>query len=145
MECKAHLKNILTCMHVHLIIMGLGLSEGECSVGNGSNFRVRRDGGSLVVTGTHLPCGYMKHLRVCLSVLCNSEEWHPCPQGSLKVTYQLWSHPLCSKSTRDVGSLVSTGTHLPCGYMEQSLLPQLVHCSGSAHDLESLAGTGRYS
>ena len=39
MECKAHFKNILTCMYTvpRLIIMGLGLSEGECSVGNGSN------------------------------------------------------------------------------------------------------------
>ena len=35
-------------------------------------------------TGTHLPCGYMEQLRVCLEVLCNSQEWHPSPLVSLK-------------------------------------------------------------
>ena len=44
-----------------------------------------RDVGSLVGAGTHLPCGYMEQLRVCLKVLCNSQEWHPSPQVSLKV------------------------------------------------------------
>ena len=42
------------------------------------------DVGFLVGTGTHLPCGYMEHLRVRFSVLCNSQEWHPSPQVSLK-------------------------------------------------------------
>ena len=32
-----------------------------------------------------LPCGYMEQLRVCLKVLCNSQEWHPSPLVSLKV------------------------------------------------------------
>ena len=116
----------------------------------------------------------MEQLRVCLKVLCSSQEWHPSPLVSLKVlmscghtpsvpdprvtwvpgwrrytptlwvhgtvqslpqsalqltrmapistgelesTYELWSHPQCSGSTRDVGSLADAGTHLPCGYM----------------------------
>ncbi|KAL5518151.1 hypothetical protein EMCRGX_G003836 [Ephydatia muelleri] len=41
------------------------------------------DVGSLVGTGTHLPCGYMEQLRVCPKVLCNSQEWHPSPLVSL--------------------------------------------------------------
>ena len=28
--------------------------------------------------------GYMEQLRVCLEVLCNSQEWHPSPLVSLK-------------------------------------------------------------
>ena len=40
---------------------------------------------SLVGAGTHRPCGYMEQLRVCLKVLCNSQEWHPSPLVSLKV------------------------------------------------------------
>ena len=42
------------------------------------------DVGSLVGTGTHLPCEYMKHLRVRFSVLCNSQEWHQSPLVNLK-------------------------------------------------------------
>ena len=78
-----------------------------------------RDVGSLVGAGTHLPCGYMEQFRVCLKVLCNSQEWHPSPFGELESIYELWSHPQCSGSARDVGSLVGAGTHQPCGYMEQ--------------------------
>ncbi|KAL5516406.1 hypothetical protein EMCRGX_G001719 [Ephydatia muelleri] len=175
-----------------------------------------RDVGSLVGAGTHLPCGYMEQLRVCLKVLCNSQEWHPSPLVSLKVlmscghtpsvldlrvtlgpwlaqvhtypvgtwnssesvskcfathkngthlhwytptlwvhgtaqslpqsalqltrmapistgelesTYELWSHPQCSGSTHDVGSLVGAGTHLPCGYMEQLRVCLKVLCN----------------
>eukprot|EP00731_Ephydatia_muelleri_P021208 Em0013g935a len=33
---------------------------------------------------THLPCRYMEQLRVCLKVLCNSQEWHPSPLVSLR-------------------------------------------------------------
>ncbi|KAL5473385.1 hypothetical protein EMCRGX_G027862 [Ephydatia muelleri] len=40
---------------------------------------------------THLPCGYMEQLRVCLIVLCNSQEWHPSPLVSL-YTPTLWVH-----------------------------------------------------
>ncbi|KAL5502660.1 hypothetical protein EMCRGX_G009466 [Ephydatia muelleri] len=111
--------------------------------------------------GTHLPCGYMEQLRVCLKVLCNSQEWHPSslvslytptlwvhgtaqslPQsalqltrmapistGELESTYELWSHPQCSGSTHDVGSLVGAGTHLPCGYMEQLRVCLKVLCN----------------
>ncbi|KAL5479883.1 hypothetical protein EMCRGX_G023478 [Ephydatia muelleri] len=50
-----------------------------------------RDVGSLVGTGTHLPCGYMEQLRVCPKVLCNSQEWHPSPLVSL-YTPTLWVH-----------------------------------------------------
>eukprot|EP00731_Ephydatia_muelleri_P009156 Em0004g1494a len=50
-----------------------------------------RDVGSLVGTGTHLPCGYIEQLRVCLKVLCNSQEWHPSPLVSL-YTPTLWVH-----------------------------------------------------
>ena len=145
-----------------------------------------RDVGSLVGAGTHLPCGYMEQFRVCLKVLCNSQEWHPSQLVSLKVlmscghtpsipdprvtlgpwlaqytstlwvhgtvqslhqsalqltrmapistgelesTYELWSHPQCSGSTRDVGSLVGAGTHLPCGYMEQFRVCLKVLCN----------------
>ena len=48
-------------------------------------FRLLHDVRSLVGTGTHLPCGYMEQFRVCLKVLCNSQEWHPSPLVSLKV------------------------------------------------------------
>eukprot|EP00731_Ephydatia_muelleri_P019281 Em0012g106a len=58
-----------------------------------------RDVGSLVGTGTHLPCGYIEQLRVCLKVLCNSQEWHPSPLVSLRwvpgwrrYTPTLWVH-----------------------------------------------------
>ncbi|KAL5488606.1 hypothetical protein EMCRGX_G017575 [Ephydatia muelleri] len=34
---------------------------------------------------THLPCGYMEQLRVCLKVLCNSQEWHPSRLVSLYI------------------------------------------------------------
>ncbi|KAL5493277.1 hypothetical protein EMCRGX_G014428 [Ephydatia muelleri] len=40
---------------------------------------------------THLPCGYMEQLRVCLKVLCNSQEWHPLRLVSL-YTPTLWVH-----------------------------------------------------
>eukprot|EP00731_Ephydatia_muelleri_P033933 Em0042g12a len=40
---------------------------------------------------THLPFGYMEQLRVCLKVLCNSQEWHPSPLVSL-YTPTLWVH-----------------------------------------------------
>eukprot|EP00731_Ephydatia_muelleri_P003760 Em0001g3760a len=40
---------------------------------------------------THLPCGYMEQLRVCLKVLCNSQEWHPSRLVSL-YTPTLWVH-----------------------------------------------------
>ena len=52
----------------------------------------------------------------------------PISTGELESTYELWSHPQCSGSTRDVGSLVDAGTHLPCGYMEQ-----LVRLSSCGH------------
>ncbi|KAL5515320.1 hypothetical protein EMCRGX_G000472 [Ephydatia muelleri] len=99
---------------------------------------IRRDVGSLVGTGTHLPCGYMEQLKVCLKVLCNSQEWHPSP--------------LCSGSARDVGSLVGSCTHLPCGYMEQLRVCLKVLCNSqewhpsplSAHDVGSLVGAGTH-
>eukprot|EP00731_Ephydatia_muelleri_P038582 Em0813g2a len=40
---------------------------------------------------THLPCGYMEQLTVCLKVLCNSQEWHPSRLVSL-YTPTLWVH-----------------------------------------------------
>ncbi|KAL5510415.1 hypothetical protein EMCRGX_G005955 [Ephydatia muelleri] len=40
---------------------------------------------------THLPCGYMEQLRVCLKVLFNSQEWYPSPLVSL-YTPTLWVH-----------------------------------------------------
>ncbi|KAL5502097.1 hypothetical protein EMCRGX_G008816 [Ephydatia muelleri] len=43
------------------------------------------------LVGTHLPCGYMEQLRVCLKVLCNSQEWHPSRLVSL-YTPTLWVH-----------------------------------------------------
>ena len=42
-------------------------------------FRLLHDDRSPVGAGTHLPCGYMEQLRVCLKVLCNSQERHPPP------------------------------------------------------------------
>ena len=42
-------------------------------------FRLLHDNRSPVGAGTHLPCGYIEQLRVCLKVLCNSQERHPSP------------------------------------------------------------------
>ena len=53
----------------------------------------------------------------------------PISTGELESTYELWSHPQCSRSTRDVGSLVDAGTHLPCGYMEQFRVCLKVFCN----------------
>ena len=53
----------------------------------------------------------------------------PISTGELESTYELWSHPQCSGSTRDVGSLVGAGTHLPCGYMEQLRVCLKVLCN----------------
>ena len=144
-------------------------------------FRLLHDDRSPVGAGTHLPCGYMEQLRVCLKVLCNSQERHPSPmkvliscghtpsvpnprmtlgpwlaqvhiypelwvhgtaqslpQSALQLTRmapistestnELWSHPQCSGSARDVGSLVGTGAHLPCGNMEQLRVCPKVLC-----------------
>ena len=59
----------------------------------------------------------------------------PIFTGQLVSTYKLWSHPQSSRSARDVGSLVSTGTHLPCGYMEQLRVCLKVLCNSQEWDL----------
>ena len=59
----------------------------------GPVFRLLHDVRSLVRAGTHLPCGYMEQLRVCLKVLCNSQEWHPSPLVSLKVLIRCGHNP----------------------------------------------------
>ena len=55
----------------------------------------------------------MKHLRVrqpqCALQLTRIA---PISTGQLERTYELWSHPQCSKSARDVGSLVGTGSSI---------------------------------
>ena len=70
----------------------------------------------------------MEQLRVCLKVLCNSQEWHPSPLVSLKVLISCVT-PQCSGSAHDVGSLVGAGTQLPCGYMEQLRVCLKVLCN----------------
>ena len=89
-----------------------------------------RDVGLLVGAGTHLPCGWVhgtvqslpqSALQLTRMALIST--------GELESTYELWSHPQCSGSTRDVGSLVDAGTHLPCGYMEQLRVCLKVLCN----------------
>eukprot|EP00731_Ephydatia_muelleri_P019617 Em0012g442a len=61
---------------------------------------------------THLPCGYMEQLRVCLKVLCNSQDWHPSPLVSL-YTYPVgtWNS---SESAPKCFATHKNGTHLHC-------------------------------
>ena len=89
-------------------------------------FRLLHDDRSPVGAGTHLPCGYMEQLRVCLKVLCNSQERHPSP---LKVLISCGHNPSVSNPRMTLGPLVGTGTHLPCGYMEQLRVCLKVLCN----------------
>ncbi|KAL5488988.1 hypothetical protein EMCRGX_G018023 [Ephydatia muelleri] len=42
-------------------------------------FATHKNGTHLHWYTSTLSCGYMEQLRVCLKVLCNSQEWHPSP------------------------------------------------------------------
>ena len=85
------------------------------------------DVGSLVGTGTHLPCGYMEQLRVCLKVLCNSQEWHPSPLVSSKVLSSFGHTPSVPDPRVTLGPwLAQVHTYPVGGYMEQ--LVRLCSC-----------------
>ena len=93
-------------------------------------FRLLHEVRSLVGAGTHLPCGYMEQLRVCLKVLCNSQEWHPSPLVSLKVLSSCGHTPSVLDPRRTLGpAVVGIGSHLPCGYMEQLRVCLKVLCN----------------
>eukprot|EP00731_Ephydatia_muelleri_P025156 Em0017g239a len=77
---------------------------------------------------THLPCGYMEQLRVCLKVLCNSQEWHPSPLVSFvldpRVTLGPW---LAQVHTYPVGTWNSSECASKCTRMAPNSIGQLVH------------------
>ena len=84
------------------------------------SFVSARDVGSLVGAGTHLPCGYMEQLRVCLKVLCNSQEWHPSPLVSLKILISCGHTPSVPDPRVTLGPwLAQVHTYPVIGYMEQ--------------------------
>ena len=88
-----------------------------------------RDVGSLVGAGTHLPCEYMEQLRVCLKVLCNSQEWHPSPLVSLKVLMSCGHTPSVPDPRVTLGPwFAQVHTYPVGGYMEQ-----LVRLSSCGH------------
>ena len=74
-----------------------------------------RDVGFLVGTGTHLPRGYMKHLRVRFSVFCNSQEWHPSPQVSLKELISCGHSPSVQNPLVTLGPWLAQGHNYPVG------------------------------
>ena len=107
----------------------------------------------------------MEQLRVCLEVLCNSQEWHPTPLVSLKVLSSCGHTPsvpdprvtlgpwLAQVHTYPVGTWNSSesapkcfathtnGTHLHWSAWKLWSHPQL---SGSARDVGSLVGAGTH-
>ena len=89
-------------------------------------FRLLHDVRSLVGAGTHLPCGYMEQLRVCLKVLCNSQEWHPSPLVSLEVLMSCGHTPSVPDPRVTLGPWL---TQVPCGYMEQLRVCLKVLCN----------------
>ena len=92
-------------------------------------FRLLHDVRSLVGAGTQLPCGYMEQLRVCLKVLCNSQEWHPSPLVSLKVLISCGHTPSVPDPHVTLGPwLAQVHTYPVGGYMEQ-----LVRLSSCGH------------
>ncbi|KAL5502688.1 hypothetical protein EMCRGX_G009500 [Ephydatia muelleri] len=79
---------ILIGQHVHTYPVGTWNSSESAP----KCFATHKNGTHLHWSAcTHLPCGYMEQLRVCLKVLCNSQEWHPSPLVSL-YTPTLWVH-----------------------------------------------------
>eukprot|EP00731_Ephydatia_muelleri_P013069 Em0007g379a len=90
-------------------------SAPKCFATHKNGTHLHCDIGSLVGTGTHLPCGYMEQLRVCLKVLCNSQEWHPSRLVSFvlgpRVTLGPW---LAQVHTYPVGTWNSSESASKC-------------------------------